>query len=255
MTTPSPSLMSDDPYERLGLVRAEIEEMSPDKANVQVKAAYRKLARKYHPDNRKTGHEPTFVAIGEAFTALSDAEGREAFAGGGSLAGLKDGVVIDLAGAMQDTFGEEFVPPPATAKDTARAAVRNSSRVVRPGTWIVTEEEKGWAKIGVCMMAVFAILCIVERPFLPAAIHWLPIFVVHLAKVPGVAWALFGIMLLVLLAIPHTRWPTLEALRGTAKAVYVFTKLTIIMVRLCIIITAMLYRRLQSWRTARSNTP
>lgn len=46
----------------------------------QIKSAYRKLAREYHPDHR-AGADATqqFLAIGEAYQTLSDAELRKAY--------------------------------------------------------------------------------------------------------------------------------------------------------------------------------
>jgi curved DNA-binding protein CbpA len=54
---------SSDPYSILGIARgADID---------QVKAAHRKLAKRYHPDGT-TGDEPRFLAVQEAYQLLTD---------------------------------------------------------------------------------------------------------------------------------------------------------------------------------------
>ncbi len=77
-----------DYYEILGVPRSA----SPD----DVKKAYRKLARKYHPDvSKQPGTEEKFKEVQEAYATLKDPEKRAAY---------------DQLG--QHRPGEEFRPPP-----------------------------------------------------------------------------------------------------------------------------------------------
>ena len=77
-----------DYYETLGVKR----DASPD----DVKRAYRKLARKYHPDvSKETDAENKFKEVQEAYETLKDAEKRAAY---------------DQLGRYRP--GEDFRPPP-----------------------------------------------------------------------------------------------------------------------------------------------
>ncbi len=78
-----------DYYEVLGVPR--------DASAEDIKRAYRKLARKYHPDvSQETQAEERFKELGEAYEVLRDAEKRAAY---------------DRLGARWQG-GEEFQPPP-----------------------------------------------------------------------------------------------------------------------------------------------
>ncbi|HSN17069.1 MAG TPA: DnaJ C-terminal domain-containing protein [Gammaproteobacteria bacterium] len=77
-----------DYYEVLGVKR--------DATEAQIKAAYRKLAHKYHPDvSKEKGAEQKFKEVAEAYQTLKDPEKRAAY---------------DQLG--QKKPGEEFRPPP-----------------------------------------------------------------------------------------------------------------------------------------------
>ena len=78
-----------DYYSALGITRTASE--------AEIKAAYRKLARKYHPDvSKERNAEERFKDIAEAYQTLKDPEKRAAY---------------DQLGKQQP--GENFKPPPA----------------------------------------------------------------------------------------------------------------------------------------------
>ena len=87
-------------------------------SEAEIKSAFRKLAKKYHPDNKETGDEAKFKEIGEAYAVLSDENkkrqydqlGHEAFtqgAAGGGFGGFGgfSAEDIDLSGIFDDLFG------------------------------------------------------------------------------------------------------------------------------------------------------
>src|SRR5215211_6961237 len=77
-----------DYYGILGLKR--------DASADEIKTAYRKLARKFHPDvSKEKGAEEKFKEVSEAYETLKDAEKRAAY---------------DQLGTYRE--GQEFRPPP-----------------------------------------------------------------------------------------------------------------------------------------------
>jgi len=72
--------------------------VKPEATEAEIKAAYRKLAKKYHPDrNKEAGAEEKFKAINEANEVLRDTEKRRAY---------------DELRAGGYRGGEQFRPPP-----------------------------------------------------------------------------------------------------------------------------------------------
>ena len=61
-----------DYYQTLGV--------EPDAGEAEIKTAYRRLARKYHPDvSKEAGAEEKFKAVNEAYEALRDPQKRKAY--------------------------------------------------------------------------------------------------------------------------------------------------------------------------------
>lgn len=72
--------------------------VEPSAGDAEIKTAYRRLARKYHPDvSKEAGAEDKFKAVNEAYEALRDPQKRAAY---------------DQLRARGYRPGEEFRPPP-----------------------------------------------------------------------------------------------------------------------------------------------
>jgi molecular chaperone DnaJ len=95
-----------DYYETLGIGRGASED--------EIKSAFRRLARQYHPDvSQESDAEERFKEINEAYAVLSDDEKRAAYdryghAGLNGVGGVPDFSTIDLSDIFEELFGFGF---------------------------------------------------------------------------------------------------------------------------------------------------
>ncbi|WP_427015615.1 DnaJ C-terminal domain-containing protein [Pseudarthrobacter sp. P1] len=88
--------------------------LSKDASDADIKKAYRKLARKYHPDTNQgdATAEKTFKDVSEAYSVLSDAEDRQQYdairAMGGGARFSAGGTGAPGSGGFEDVFGGLF---------------------------------------------------------------------------------------------------------------------------------------------------
>ncbi len=96
-------MASTEYYDTLGVAK----NASPD----EIKAAFRNLARKYHPDvNKDPGAEEKFKQINEAYAVLSDPEKRAAYDRYGAeglrgMGGMPDFTTVDFSDLFEELFG------------------------------------------------------------------------------------------------------------------------------------------------------
>jgi DnaJ-class molecular chaperone len=91
----------EDPYQALGVAR--------DATDAVIKKAYRKLARKLHPDVNPGDNaaEERFKIVSEAYSVLSDPDKRKAFDEFGEIS-LEAGFDPDKARQMREQFSSRF---------------------------------------------------------------------------------------------------------------------------------------------------
>lgn len=88
--------------------------VSKDASDADIKKAYRKLARKYHPDTNSgdPAAEKTFKDVSEAYSVLSSKEDREQYdairAMGGGARFSAGGAGQGAGGGFEDVFGDLF---------------------------------------------------------------------------------------------------------------------------------------------------
>jgi curved DNA-binding protein CbpA len=110
-----------DPYRVLGVLRGA--------TAAEIKAAHRKLAKRYHPDG-ESGNEIRFLAVQEAYQLLSDPERR-----GEWDRAHAPGPVRNANGRRRHTGAREPAPDPERARRSAKVRRRWRAPGQRKRTW------------------------------------------------------------------------------------------------------------------------
>ena len=123
-----------DYYEVLGVSKTATDE--------EIKRAFRKLAKQYHPDNKQTGDEAKFKEVGEAYAILSDPQKRRQYDQFGHQAFTNNGNAgfsgfsaddIDLGDIFNEIFGGGFSGFSSFSGFGGRSGARTTSKRPRKG--------------------------------------------------------------------------------------------------------------------------
>ncbi len=123
-----------DYYEVLGVSKTATDE--------EIKRAFRRLAKQYHPDNKQTGDEAKFKEVGEAYAILSDPTKRRQYDQFGHQAFTNNGNAsysgfsaddIDLGDIFNEIFGGGFGGFSGFGSFGGRTSTRSSSKRPRKG--------------------------------------------------------------------------------------------------------------------------
>lgn len=123
-----------DYYEVLGVSKTATDD--------EIKRAFRKLAKQYHPDNKQTGDEAKFKEVGEAYAILSDPQKRRQYDQFGHQAFTNNGNAsysgfsaddIDLGDIFSEIFGSGFGGFSGFGSFGGRTSARTSSKRPRKG--------------------------------------------------------------------------------------------------------------------------
>lgn len=123
-----------DYYEILGVSKTATDE--------EIKRAFRKLAKTYHPDNKQTGDEAKFKEVGEAYAILADPNKRRQYDQFGHQAFTNNGNAqysgfnaedIDLGDIFSEIFGSGFGGFGGFSSFGGRSNARSNSKRPRKG--------------------------------------------------------------------------------------------------------------------------
>ena len=123
-----------DYYEVLGVSKTATDE--------EIKRAFRRLAKTYHPDNKQTGDEAKFKEVGEAYAILSDPQKRRQYDQFGHQAFTNNGNAgfsgfstddIDLGDIFNEIFGGGFSGFGSFSGFGGRSGTRSTTKRPRKG--------------------------------------------------------------------------------------------------------------------------
>lgn len=151
--------MKRDYYEVLGIGKQADEK--------EIKKAYRKLAKKYHPDTNPGDRtaEQKFKEVTEAYNVLSDPEKKKLYDQFGFAA-------FDETGGARTSVQVQEVPVSMAASDTVdlvRAA--SAQEVIVPATGLIMNSILTETEIWMTCLEIFSGICSVEAERVLAAVH------------------------------------------------------------------------------------